>query len=92
MTEIRKQAGQLTQQRDEQERENRRLADKTVRMEQKAVALRQRKTAFEKQQRVNDRLNGKVQQLETELNVKTDLLMRLIANNNPPGEASTAGP
>ena len=90
VTEVRKQSDQLTQQLGERERENRRLAGKTVRLEQKAVALRQRKAAFEKQQRVNDQLNGKVQQLETELSVKTDLLMRL-SGSNPPDEASTAG-
>tara|TARA_Y100001001_G_C7789401_1_gene232000 strand:- start:381 stop:548 length:168 start_codon:yes stop_codon:yes gene_type:complete len=54
------------------------------------VALRQRKAAFEKHQRVNDQLNVKVQQLETELSVKTDLLMRLNAGT-PPDETNTTG-
>jgi len=82
VTEVRKQSDGLTQQLGERERENRRLADKTVRLEQQAVALRQRKAAFEKQQRVNDQLKAKVQQLETELSVKNELLDRLSAGNN----------
>ena len=82
VTEVRKQSDGLTQQLGERERENRRLADKTVRLEQQVVALRQRKAAFEKQQRVNDQLKAKVQQLETELSVKSELLDRLSAGNN----------
>lgn len=82
VTEARKHLDQLSQQLGERERENRRLADKTARLEQQAVVLRQRKAAFEKQQRVNDQLKGKVQQLETELSVKTDLLARLSAGND----------
>lgn len=77
VTEVRKHSDQMNEQLSERERENRRLADKTVRLEQQAVVLRQRKSAFEKQQRVNDQLKGKMQQLETELCVKTDLLVRL---------------
>ena len=72
----------MIQQLDERDRENRRLADKTVRLEQQTVALRQRKAAFEKQQRVNDQLKAKVQQLETDLSVKNELLDRLSADND----------
>ncbi len=82
VTEARKQSDQLIQQLDERDRENRRLADKTVRLEQQVVALRQRKAAFEKQQRVNDQLKAKVQQLETDLSVKNELLDRLSADND----------
>ena len=82
VTEARKQSDQLTRQLGERERENRRLADKTVRLEQQVVALRQRKAAFEKQQRVNDQLKAKVQQLETDLSVKNELLDRLSADND----------
>ena len=82
VTEARKQSDQLIQQLDERDRENRRLADKTVRLEQQTVALRQRKAAFEKQQRVNDQLKAKVQQLETDLSVKNELLDRLSADND----------
>ncbi len=82
MTEVRKQSDQLTQQLGERERENRRLVDKTVRLEQQALALRQPKAAFEKQQRVNDQLKARVQQLETELSVKNELLDRLSAGND----------
>jgi chromosome segregation ATPase len=90
VTEVRKHSDQLSQQLGERERENRRLADKTVRLEQQGVVLRQRKTAFDKQQRVNDQLKGKVQQLETELRVKTDLLVRLSAGNDSEKTTRTA--
>ena len=53
-----------------------------MRLEQQTVALRQRKAAFEKQQRVNDQLKAKVQQLETDLSVKNELLDRLSADND----------
>ena len=82
VTEARKHSDQVNQKLGERERENRRLADKTVRLEQQAVMLRQRKAAFEKQQHVNEQLKGKVQQLEIELSVKTDLLDRLSAGND----------
>lgn len=91
VTEVRKHSNQLSHQLNEKERENRRLADKTIRLEQQAVVLRQRKAAFEKQQRVSDQLKGKVQQLETELTVKTDLLARLSAGNDS-DETSRAAP
>ena len=90
VTEVRKHSDQLSHQLNGKERENRHLADKTVRLEQQAVVLRQRKAAFEKQQRVNDQLKGKVQQLETELRVKTDLLARLSAGNDSDETARAA--